>query len=254
MNPGDTCLSRSCILRCLNEGRGICDTRSDGARTGSLNEGRGVNPGDTRRMDPSGRLDRPGLGSDPSDRAQRRPGREPRRHTLWRGRGSDRPGGVSAQRRPGREPRRHARNQQPDVRPTGEASSSLNEGRGVNPGDTRKPPRSTVGRALNGPLNEGRGVNPGDTPAVDRLPRPTSACAQRRRRPFRVVADALDIRISLNEGRGVNPGDTINAARLARRSRTAQRRPGREPRRHGSPTEQPADAQRRPGREPRRHC
>ena len=86
--------------------------------------------------------------------------------------------------------------------------AALNEGRGVNPGDTRR-----LSRAVNWntTLNEGRGVNPGDT-----------------RRPRRRTAAAPP----LNEGRGVNPGDTLIAARLVFPGFTAQRRPGREPRRH----------------------
>ena len=78
----------------------------------------------------------------------------------------------------------------------------------MNPGDTI--PRVTATPATS-PLNEGRGVNPGDT-----IPRVTATPATS----------------PLNEGRGVNPGDTCSAASAAGRFAFAQRRPGREPRRH----------------------
>ena len=65
--------------------------------------------------------------------------------------------GWTAQRRPGREPRRHSH-----CPPRASAGcTALNEGRGVNPGDTPTRPRTRCRRT--GTLNEGRGVNPGDT-------------------------------------------------------------------------------------------
>ena len=73
----------------------------------ALNEGRGVNPGDTGQW-----LRR---SSKEAEIAQRRPGREPRRHAG---------GKLLVARRP----------------------VALNEGRGVNPGDTRWMPRLTRGR------------------------------------------------------------------------------------------------------------
>ena len=218
-----------------------------------LNEGRGVNPGDTTRFK-----------STPAAQAtaQRRPGREPRRHhklqlvlrrtthrstkagavnpgdtlhpaapsrtpnsaqrrpgrcPLNEGRGvnpgdtridTDRVNGhISvAQRRPGREPRRH-----PATRHRSRTSQRpLNEGRGVNPGDTASV--QTSGHRLPPTLNEGRGVNPGDTGAVLRLP---------------VRAER-----STKAG-GVNPGDTPRHLLLILGLLPiAQRRPGREPRRH----------------------
>ena len=87
----------------------------------SLNEGRGINPGDTSRQNwtpPALRV------------AQRRPGHQPRRHPEVAP--NQRPGGTPAQRRPGHQPRRH---------PTRACCNwptpwSLNEGRGINPGDT----------------------------------------------------------------------------------------------------------------------
>ena len=160
--------------------------------------------------------------------AQRRPGREPRRHLhhvleLQR---MARP----AQRRPGREPRRH-RGGAPAARAEHRA---LNEGRGANPGDTARrtpariaaPGRSTKAGARTpatrrgldaggtaGPsLNEGRGANPGDTLTARSPALPPSA---------------------LNEGRGANPGDTPVAVQPPTGTlEPAQRRPGREPRRH----------------------
>ena len=144
--------------------------------------------------------------------AQRRPGREPRRH--WSSATPSTPS-RAAQRRPGREPRRHRSSR----RSTRCSTPPLNEGRGVNPGDTPSlEPRS---RPDADTLNEGRGVNPGDT---------SGRC--------RIRAS----RTALNEGRGVNPGDTpVDVESQPCRSSPAQRRPGREPRRHpprreGSPS------------------
>ena len=189
----------------------------------ALNEGRGVNPGDTSGGSRTVRH---------AASAQRRPGREPRRHTRWRSAGSRR-------------------------------ASTLNEGRGVNPGDTSPALPTCRGRCR--PLNEGRGVNPGDTrfrslwarevlrssaqrrpgreprrhSTVHRREATSAPIAQRRpgREPRRHIA-ASDVgcgvaaRKPLNEGRGVNPGDTSGWSWWAWASQNAQRRPGREPRRH----------------------
>ena len=111
-----------------------------------LNEGRGINPGDTSSSSPP----------------------------FWIL--------PDAQRRPGHQPRRHLR-ARPARRPC--SARTLNEGRGINPGDTgrcsprpaRGWPRSTKAGASTpatqvrpprrrrevGSLNEGRGINPGDT-------------------------------------------------------------------------------------------
>ena len=94
------------------------------------------------------------------------------------------------------------------------------------------------------------------------------------------AADGRPRAQALNEGRGANPGDTSNVVILWLATMVAQRRPGREPRRHVRPalhdppaiplnegrganpgdtwgparsTARPRSAQRRPGREPRRH-
>ena len=186
---------------------------------------------------------------------------------------------MIAQRRPGREPRRH-----PDIRrQPARAPTTLNEGRGANPGDTsafmatiarpgfaqRRPgrePRRHFGRQRQGlaavvdrstkagartpatlanrsrfrdafePLNEGRGANPGDTP-------PWRCSCPRRR--------------TLNEGRGANPGDTTPGHHrgMARRLRSTKAG-ARTPATRGGPIAVAtaiAPAQRRPGREPRRH-
>ena len=104
MNPGDTRGLQALVAH------GHCP----------LNEGRGMNPGDTTRCQPAAFRD---------STAQRRPGDEPRRHfdvekiVPLRG---------FAQRRPGDEPRRHVlRTLAQD-----QGARALNEGRGMNPGDT----------------------------------------------------------------------------------------------------------------------
>ena len=135
-----------------------------------------------------------------------------------------------AQRRPGREPRRHENTNLPlrfrylplnegrgvnpgDTFPALAYSCTLptlNEGRGVNPGDNRRCVRESCQSGSS--LNEGRGVNPGDTSA-GRCCTSSTMCP-------------------LNEGRGVNPGDTTMLSLASPTSVSAQRRPGREPRRH----------------------
>ena len=173
----------------LNEGRGINPGDTSVARAvppvwSPLNEGRGINPGDTVRQCPV-------LTSPPS--AQRRPGHQPRRHPDHRAGGG------------------------------GAAWWPLNEGRGINPGDTfqngsltapsvpRTIDRSTKAgastpatrdRAGGGgdgwwPLNEGRGINPGDTFQNGSL----------------VTVGNI---ATLNEGRGINPGDTRTWRQLHR--------------------------------------
>ena len=177
----------------------------------------------------------------PASSAQRRPGREPRRHRTSRC-GSSAAPAEPAQRRPGREPRRHTCRSSTHPDPVSSAGS-LNEGRGVNPGDTmggtqdgrRRPTRIQ-------PLNEGRGVNPGDTCGKSAFVRIPTVGELAQRRPGREPRRHL-----------VSRGSALfrSAAELG-----AQRRPGREPRRHPAPMPEPptpADAQRRPGREPRRH-
>ena len=159
--------------------------------------------------------------------AQRRPGRESRRHTAGRGAwrrpsgtlnegrdvnpgdtrsGSDRTAlPPLAQRRPGRESRRHSCFPAPNPR---RHTAQRRPGR-----ESRRHSPRTAARSM-GPatLNEGRDVNPGDT-----------RCARRTARRGR----------TLNEGRDVNPGDTWSIGRGYRHRAVAQRRPGRESRRHG---------------------
>ena len=109
----------------LNEGRGVNpgDTAPDGDSSAPLNEGRGVNPGDTGNS--FGRV-------------------AWTRSPLNEGRGVN-PGDTAPESADYDDVRHHP----------------LNEGRGVNPGDTRRLPRK-AGR-WGWALNEGRGVNPGDT-------------------------------------------------------------------------------------------
>ena len=205
-----------------------------------LNEGRGANPGDTR--DDEEAVGDGGLRSTKAgartpatlptsvdlrfaSSAQRRPGREPRRHRV---RARISVAGAAAQRRPGREPRRHA-----DPRLQADLGDVRSTKAGARtPATRRRPTMRSSGRR---PLNEGRGANPGDTHQ--------HPCPMRRTS-------------SLNEGRGANPGDTSATPIIRASVMNAQRRPGREPRRHAhdSRNDAPgASAQRRPGREPRRH-
>ena len=113
----------------------------------ALNEGRGMNPGDTANLPrawwPTTRAPlNEGRGMNPGDTCSGvSAGSTP----------------ATAQRRPGDEPRRHSRSA---ARRT--PSGPLNEGRGMNPGDTG----SARGRPLQRTLNEGRGMNPGDTANV----------------------------------------------------------------------------------------
>ena len=185
-----------------------------------------------------------------ADPAQRRPGREPRRHRRrTRCRPAPRP---SAQRRPGREPRRHDRLPRKRLRVAPRSTKA-----GARTPATPRP----AGRGRRGcsALNEGRGANPGDTV----LPAFTSATmyvAQRRpgREPRRHVGPSAAARSSTSRstkagartpatlvppvGRerrlrrstkaGARTPATPSASRSARSTGCAQRRPGREPRRH----------------------
>ena len=132
--------------------------------------------------------------------AQRRPGREPRRHPVFL---EEAVHVAHAQRRPGREPRRHFVRIGPSV------VISIAQRR---PGrEPRRHLRRFLYRTYFTALNEGRGANPGDTrPPPPRRPAPTT----------------------LNEGRGANPGDTPPIRTMVMQPSGAQRRPGREPRRH----------------------
>ena len=185
-----------------------------------LNEGRGVNPGDTKPM-------REGVVN--GWHAQRRPRREPRRHwpgcacwtrrcaSLNEGRGVNPgdtrarvrsgAGGVDAQRRPRRESRRHAM-----------SSTQYDAGQSAQRRPRREPRRHALGSSSRRPprpsLNEGRGVNPGDTdPDGHELIKGMVAQRRPRREPRRHTAApgaGAARRSALNEGRGVNPGDTLS--------------------------------------------
>ena len=229
-----------------------------------LNEGRGANPGDTHRwaIHPYGRAHaqrRPGreprrhlLTVAPgthSRTAQRRPGREPRRHpfasistrapwSLNEGRGAN-PGDTRRHhaQRSGRARSTKAGARTPATRQGRPRRPvrrlPLNEGRGANPGDTRRGGRT---RGWRRSLNEGRGANPGDTrvartPPPSIVPRSTKAGARTpATRPDHHSAPGR--RAALNEGRGANPGDTPRGQTGGPDDPLAQRRPGREPRRH----------------------
>ena len=136
-------------------------------------------------------------------------------------------------------------------------STSLNEGRGANPGDTRRPPAS--GRR-GAPLNEGGGANPGDTnrgwQALVVVHRSTKAGARTPATPATVARPAAPV-TSAQRRPGREPRRHAYWPSMAPvHNACAQRRPGREPRRHSIRPVIPgfsADAQRRPGREPRRH-
>ena len=118
-------------------------------RLPTLNEGRGSNPGDTRRV-----CHDPGRGLARSTKAG---GRTPATHLVpapsrqLLGRSTKAGGRTPATPPGGRRGRTDARR-------------ALNEGRGSNPGDTPARPRRAARSGL--PLNEGRGSNPGDTPAA----------------------------------------------------------------------------------------
>ena len=85
-----------------------------------LNEGRSLNPGDTRRSRRPGRRT-----TTLNEGRSLNPGDTIHEQRLLRG-------AVTAQRRPESEPRRH----RPAGGPRTAAPSTLNEGRSLNPGDT----------------------------------------------------------------------------------------------------------------------
>ena len=186
------------VPRTLNEGRGVhpgdtISTSTVGNRSrAALNEGRGVHPGDTRSWS---------WCLTPSWLAQRRPGRSPRRHRRY------------------------------TLVPRPADGATLNEGRGVHPGDTRPPARG-ASRSPSA-LNEGRGVHPGDTalaPGEDASlrVRSTKAGAFTPATRDRLLRAGRSPR-PLNEGRGVHPGDTRGGCSLPEAPVGAQRRPGVHP-------------------------
>ena len=209
------------FVQALNEGRSVNpgDTRAFSSLSStrrSLNEGRSVNPGDTRAfssLSSTRRSLNEGRSVNPGDTLNRL------RHNELQG---------SAQRRPERQPRRH-----PEPSPAQRVAGLRSTKAGASTPATLRV--CVVVLCYPQSLNEGRSVNPGDTNltgVVDGPPR------------------------SLNEGRSVNPGDTLNRLRHNELQGSAQRRPERQPRRHQSHRSSrwtPTVAQRRPERQPRRH-
>ena len=231
----------------------------------TLNEGRGANPGDTKSLDNGCatvyvRSTKAGARTPATPRRSGR--RTSRRGALNEGRGAN-PGDTRCRGRP---------------RP---CPAPLNEGRGANPGDTR-----IVGAQMQA---AGRSTKAGArTPATRvRRPRQTRVLIRSTKAGARTPATPDGVEgpleallrstkagartpatrwppgsraragAALNEGRGANPGDTQGDCENCHHVRFAQRRPGREPRRHDSGSTAPMlfiiAAQRRPGREPRRH-
>ena len=134
---------------------------------------------------------------------------------------------------------------------------ALNEGRGANPGDTRPPPAAQPRQDA---LNEGRGANPGDTRQVGgweglHESRSTKAGARTPATPIGREPTRLP-RPSAQRRPGREPRRHSVSILSMSLAKYAQRRPGREPRRHspdGRFGRTRGIAQRRPGREPRRH-
>ena len=143
--------------RTLNEGRGISpgDTPAplrDSSRSRALNEGRGISPGDTAYCGRSCiqhalRALNEGRGISPGDT---RTGSHRQRLRVP----------PSAQRRPGHQPRRHSHL----IRCLGSEGSRRSTKAGASAPATLLSPPMTVMRS--GTLNEGRGISPGDTASV----------------------------------------------------------------------------------------
>ena len=215
-----------------------------GRRGVPLNEGRGINPGDTGRESAGAgvwrgfRSTKAGAstpathaaraGNSPAHMcAQRRPGHQPRRHTVDRVTVHET---DNAQRRPGHQPRRHV---QGDRRAAAVVERSTKAGASTPATPAELPQRRTgLKRAQRRP-----GHQPRRHAGTGRQARGSDA--------------------ALNEGRGINPGDTPSHTANSSPFRIAQRRPGHQPRRHPAPPENctsgTTSAQRRPGHQPRRH-
>ena len=179
----------------------------------TLNEGRGVNPGDTSN-DLALRRVRDGF------HAQRRPGREPRRHV--RNAHSCACSSPNAQRRPGREPRRHldlsrtpSRRRPAQRRPGREPRrhSDRSTGGSMVMSAQRRPGREPRRHSASIPL-----MMPSRSPRAQRRPG-----REPRRHRRRTCAPTRAPR-PLNEGRGVNPGDTVagRVPPLGRRARSTK--------------------------------
>ena len=192
-------------------------------RVVALNEGRGINPGDTRSTF--------SYASGARESAQRRPGHQPRRHII--------PHRQALHPRPRSTKAGASTPATPDgTTITSNAATALNEGRGINPGDTR-PSGGKFNVRCSDSLNEGRGINPGDTRSEPRR--------------LTLLSDR-----PLNEGRGINPGDTgqnlcaVAAHIDARSTKAGASTPATRRCRAPCPPSM-RDAQRRPGHQPRRH-
>ncbi len=208
----------------------------------ALNEGRGTNPGNTAADDARIRE---------LEAAQRRPGHEPRQHSIAN---ISKSWSRTAQRRPGHEPRQH-----PELIRAGTSDQpALNEGRGTNPGNTASRLATDVPPH---PLNEGRGTNPGNTSPETAI-MATIFDAQRRPghepRQHNCVTDHIPDGLNAQRRPGHEPRQHPSGKLGSHLAMVAQRRPGHEPRQHevraAVVADPPAGAQRRPGHEPRQHA
>ena len=227
-----------------------------GARTPATPAVRQSHPRDGRRSTKAGArtpatLSRPSACRTREWRfAQRRPGREPRRHFSSALLLSS---VAFAQRRPGREPRRHAPWRRDRRRP----ARPLNEGRGANPGDTRGSPHS-------GPMSTCAQRRPGREPRrhldrssahLHRRARSTKAGARTPATPARGDADRHGLPRSTKAG-ARTPATRRRRPRPGPSSSRSTKAGARTPATHARRTGRwaiPRIAQRRPGREPRRH-
>ena len=166
-------------------------------------------------------------------RAQRRPGRSPRRHLRMASLSLIWPD-CYAQRRPGRSPRRHAERASYD--PIRVRLGPLNEGRGVHPGDTPACAARNREACSDDCAQRRPGRSPRRHPLVSSARRGTGAARHAQRRPGRsprrhTPADCTERcsrgRSSLNEGRGVHPGDTLLPDPPCRRSSRSSLNEGR---------------------------
>ena len=220
-------------------------SRSRARSQPTLNEGRGLDPGNTSGSGPT---------SAPVSSAQRRPGPRPRQHArltrppcpsrrpLNEGRGLD-PGNTTstapsadcssgAQRRPGPRPRQHASPRAPSLgrlataqrRPGPRPRQHIFHVHALGPDERRSTkagastPATHVGPSQ-GPVGPTRSTKAGaSTPATHDW------------EPF--IAGILHP--TLNEGRGLDPGNTPIALLCLLQCAIAQRRPGPRPRQHMS--------------------
>ena len=259
----------------------------------SLNEGRGVCPGDTapRAAIPGDLLRRStkagaSAPATPSARLTVEPSFSRRSTKAGASAPATRTSGIVcsvailiAQRRPGRLPRRHL-----DPNPNRKhPCATLNEGRGVCPGDTRQDsdvvrqfqlrstkagasaPATPLRQVVDMASGEDAQRRPGRLPRRHMLFKPAGKhCLNAQRRPGRLPRRHWHPRSDLLStcSRSTKAGASAPATPPPPPACTparipAQRRPGRLPRRHHFrrriPQWRPSIAQRRPGRLPRRH-